>query len=217
MIWIGIFVVLALIASAILACTFWVGSVRDRQVEQLPVTPLGRLDTFAGSGKLVRIEAVAVGEPLFNATSGDSLAYQRLHIYRRVSRNWSDTTDEYYPPYFRVSDGAGVLWIDSSSIDASPHINRFYVSIANSESSQEQVARHRPNLAPGLLKVFDDKMSGTDMLARRSATVWTIKKGDHVFAVGEIVKDKEHSRYVMQAPAFWRAPAFFGRSWVFSF
>ena len=59
-----------------------------------------------------------------------------------------------------------------------------------------------------------DKYLGTARSDHPLTTVWTIKNGAHVSAVGEIILDKDKSHYLLKAPSFWHAPLLGGQIWL---
>ncbi len=172
---------------------------RDLKIRQMKVTSLDALETIAGTGKLVRIEGTAMGEPELVLTNGERLAFQKLRIIG--GPKGAILFDRYSPPCFCVSDGKGSIYLNASSI-----------AEFQGGSLRNDADNNRVNIAITMLDQFD-RYFGMPRADKPFAAVWTIKKGAHVSAVGEIVRDN-NNRYILNAPAFWHAPLLGGQIWL---
>jgi len=134
--------------------------------------------------------------------------YRILRVIGRFNRGPGQTTifvNGYSPPYFCLNDGKGLVYVNSSAI------GEFQSGWLPNDLADS--GTKRADIAVTMLDKFDRYLS-VARTEKPFARVWTIKKGTYVSVVGEVVQDKDHNRYVLNAPAFWRAPLLGGQLWL---
>lgn len=157
---------------------------RDR-LSRMAVTPLDHLQAVAGTGKMVHIEANALGDPPLQSLAGEPLAFQKLTV-RGIGRTTYSCV-KYFPKYFCVDDGKGSLWIDFSQF-----VER--TRYANKDSRRTSVANE--------LSADFDKFAKWGRVSLLS----TIKRGEHISAMGKVSKYEKveasdpPTHYVLHTP-----------------
>ena len=89
---------------------------RDSSIDRMKITPLDALAAVSGTGKLIRIEGLALGEPQWKSSNGEKLAFQKLRIIDGLGQYCPILFDGFTPPYFCLSNEKGSVYIDSSSL-----------------------------------------------------------------------------------------------------